>query len=238
MQTDKGHERVSVIIPALNEQDSIGLVIRDIPQNLVDEIIVVDNGSIDNTFQAAQDAGARVVREDSTGYGAACLKGIASAGDPDIYVFLDGDYSDYPEEVEYVIAPLLKEEADLVIGTRISLRHNKGVLPVHAFWGNRLATLLIRMLYHYRFTDLGPFRAIRSRALKRMKMKEKTFGWTVEMQVKAAKLGLKAVEVPVNYRKRIGRSKVSGTLLGSVKAGAKILFTIFRLRLYSAESLQ
>jgi glycosyltransferase involved in cell wall biosynthesis len=219
--------KISVIIPALNEQDSIGMVIRDIPKDLANEIIVVDNGSTDNTVRVAQKAGARVVREDERGYGAACLKGIASAHEPDIMVFLDGDYSDYPEEMGLVVAPIAQGTADLVIGSRISGGDGKSVLPPQAYWGNMLATLLIRILYGHSFTDLGPFRAIRCSALTQLNMQDRNFGWTIEMQIKAVKQGLSIKEVPVRYRARIGKSKVSGTLSGSIKAGAKILYTVF-----------
>lgn len=222
-------KRVSVIIPALNEQDSIGLVIRDIPAHLVTEIIVVDNGSTDRTAEMARNAGARVVRESRRGYGAACLRGIASANRPDIIVFMDGDYSDYPEEVEQLVAPVVTGEADLVIGSRTAGSRSKRVLPPHAYWGNWLTTWLIAALYHYRYTDLGPFRAISHKGLMQLGMEDLDYGWTAEMQVKALIHGLKVVEIPVSYRKRIGTSKVSGTLAGSLKAGFKILYTVFLL---------
>lgn len=224
------HPKVSVIIPALNEQDAIGLVIRDIPRDLVNEIIVVDNGSTDNTSEVAQGAGARVVREEKRGYGAACLKGIATANDPDIIVFLDGDYSDFPEEMEQIIAPILKGEADLVIGSRIAWAKSKKALLPHAYWGNRLATRLIYLIYHHHFTDLGPFRGIRASKLRELGMEDRNYGWTVEMQVRALKRGLSVAEVPVQYRKRIGMSKVSGSWLGSIRAGIKIIYTIVALR--------
>jgi glycosyltransferase involved in cell wall biosynthesis len=223
-------KRVSVIIPALNEQDSIGLVIRDIPKHLVNEIIVVDNGSTDRTADVVRKAGARLVREDLRGYGAACLKGIASANNPDIIVFLDGDYSDYPEEMEQIIAPIRKDEADLVIGSRMTGTTSQRVLPTHAYWGNKATTALISVLYHHRFTDLGPFRAITYKGLKKLSMRDTNYGWTVEMQLKALVHGLKVVEIPVRYRKRLGTSKVTGTVSGSLKAGIKMLYTIFSLR--------
>mgnify|MGYP001093618739 CR=1 FL=1 len=229
-------KRVSVIIPALNEQDSIGLVIRDIPAHLVTEIIVVDNGSTDRTADAARNAGARVVRENRRGYGAACLRGIASADCPDIIVFLDGDYSDYPEDMERLVAPVVEGEADLVIGSRTAGTRSKRVLPPHAYWGNRLTTWLITVFYHYRYTDLGPFRAISHKGLMKLGMEDLNYGWTVEMQVKALIHGLKVVEIPVSYRKRIGTSKVTGTMSGSVKAGMKILYTVFSLRLQKADT--
>jgi glycosyltransferase involved in cell wall biosynthesis len=221
--------KISVIIPALNEEDSIGLVIRDIPKDLADEIIVVDNGSTDNTVVVAQRAGARIIRERHRGYGAACLKGIASARKPDIIVFLDGDYSDYPEEMVCIVAPIVQGRAELVIGSRISGGDAKSVLPPLAYWGNILATRLIRILYGRRFTDLGPFRAIRFSALQKLNMQDRNFGWTIEMQVKAVKQKLSIAELPVRYRPRIGTSKVSGTFSGSIKAGMKILYTIFSL---------
>ena len=223
-------KRVSVIIPALNEQDSIELVIWDIPKHLVKEIIVVDNGSTDRTSEVASHAGARVVCENRRGYGAACLKGIACTNNPDIIVFMDGDYSDYPEEMEQIITPILKGEADLVIGSRITGTASERVLPQHAYWGNKLTTWLINALYHYRFTDLGPFRAISYKHLILLGMQDNDYGWTVEMQVKALIHGLKVIEIPVSYRKRVGKSKVTGTLAGSLKAGIKILYTVFSLR--------
>jgi glycosyltransferase involved in cell wall biosynthesis len=219
--------KISIIIPALNEQDAIGRVIRDIPGDVADEIIVVDNGSTDETAMIAEQAGARVVREPHRGYGAACLKGIASAREPDILVFLDGDYSDYPEEMADMVAPIVRGTADLVIGSRISGGDGRSVLPPQAYFGNKLAVLLIELLYRHHYTDLGPFRAIRSSALKQLDMRDRNFGWTIEMQIKAVKQGLSIMEVPVRYRTRIGESKVSGTLSGSIKAGAKILYTVF-----------
>ena len=219
--------KISVVIPVLNEQDSIGLVIKEIPRQMVDEIIVVDNGSTDNTIAVAQCAGARVVKEEVRGYGAACLKGIAIAHGSDVIVFLDGDYSDYPDEMEKIIAPILKGEADLVIGSRIAHPGGKNALLPQAYWGNKLTTWLIKILYQHTYTDLGPFRAIRVHQLQNLDMQDKNYGWTVEMQIKAIKNRLTVVEVPVNYRKRIGKSKVTGTLSGTIKAGAKILYRVF-----------
>ncbi len=228
MNSDR--KRVSVIIPALNEQHSIGLVIRDIPSHLVTEIIVVDNGSTDRTAEMARNAGARVVRENQRGYGAACLRGIASADNPDIIVFLDGDYSDHPEEMERIIDPLLKGEADLVIGSRTAGAGSKQALPIHACWGNKVTTWLINVLYLHQFSDFGPFRAITGKGLTKLGMRDTNYGWTVEMQVKALIHGLTVIEIPVSYRKRIGTSKVSGTMSGSIKAGMKMLYTVFSLR--------
>ena len=220
--------RISVIIPVFNEQDAIEKVIGDIPDNLPTEIIVVDNGSTDQTAKLAAAMGARIVRENRRGYGSACLAGIAATGEPDIVVFLDGDYSDHPNEMPDLIAPILENRADLAIGSRVLGNSEPGALMIQARFGNRLATSLIKILFGVSYTDLGPFRAIRYGALMDLNMRDKTFGWTVEMQVKAAKQALKIQEVPVSYRKRIGVSKITGTLKGTLKAGWKILFTIFR----------
>ena len=220
--------RISVIIPVFNEQDAIEKVIGDIPGHLPTEIIVVDNGSTDQTAKLAAAMGARIVRENRRGYGSACLAGIAATNDPDIVVFLDGDYSDHPNEMPDLIAPILENRADLVIGSRTLGNSEPGALMIQARFGNRLATSLIKILFGVSYTDLGPFRAIRYLALLDLNMRDKTFGWTVEMQVKAAKQALKIQEVPVSYRKRIGVSKITGTLKGTLKAGWKILFTIFK----------
>ena len=218
--------RISVIIPALNEAASIGLVIGDIPLDFASEIIVVDNGSTDGTAEISRQAGARVVHELHRGYGAACLAGIAAADNPDIIAFLDGDYSDYPEELALLAEPLIQGTADLVIGSRMAGADVRSVLPPQAYWGNRLATVLLRLLYGCRFTDLGPLRAIRAQSLKALDMCDRNFGWTIEMQIKAVQQNLRIQEIPVSYRHRIGRSKISGTLSGSIKAGCKILYTI------------
>ena len=220
--------RISVIIPVFNEQDAIEKVIGDIPDNLPTEIIVVDNGSTDQTAKLAAAMGARIVRENRRGYGSACLAGIAATNDPDIVVFLDGDYSDHPNEMPDLIAPILENRADLAIGSRVLGNSEPGALMIQARFGNRLATSLIKILFGVSYTDLGPFRAIRYLALLDLNMRDKTFGWTVEMQIKAAKQALKIQEVPVSYRKRIGVSKITGTLKGTLKAGWKILFTIFK----------
>ena len=220
--------RISVIIPVFNEQEAIEKVIGDIPGNLPTEIIVVDNGSTDQTAKLAAAMGARIVRENRRGYGSACLAGIAATNNPDIVVFLDGDYSDHPNEMPNLIAPILENRADLVLGSRVLGNSEPGALMIQARFGNRLATSLIKILFGVSYTDLGPFRAIRYLALLDLNMRDKTFGWTVEMQVKAAKQALKIQEVPVSYRKRIGVSKITGTLKGTFKAGWKILFTIFK----------
>ena len=226
---------IDVIIPAYNEQDSIGNVLRDIPKELVREIIVCNNASTDNTKSVALQNGATVVDQPLKGYGNACLKGIAHIKarpkneQPDIVVFLDGDYSDHPEEMSKLVNPILEEDMDMVIGSRALGNMESGAMMPQQIFGNWLATNLIRLFYNYNFTDLGPFRAIKWNQLVAIDMQDKTFGWTVEMQVKAAKHKLKCTEVAMTYRKRIGVSKVSGTLKGTILAGHKILWTIFKL---------
>ncbi len=217
---------IYVIIPALNEEKAISKVIKDIP-TVVDEVIVINNGSTDLTSEVAREAGATVLEESRAGYGYACLKGIAylkdKQKDGDIIVFLDGDYSDYPGELTNLIAPIEKGDYDLVIGTRNNPLLQKGALTPQQRFGNALATQLMALFYGGKYTDLGPFRAISFEALGRLNMKDKTYGWTVEMQLKALKYKLKYTEIPVNYRPRIGESKVSGTLKGTIMAGYKIL---------------
>lgn len=224
---------VDVIIPAYNEESSIEHVIRDIPVDLVREIIVCNNNSKDNTAEVAEAAGATVLLQPKMGYGSACLKGMehiaAKAEKPDVVVFLDGDYSDHPEEMGKLLAPIRAESVDLVIGSRAAGDMENGAMMPQQIFGNWLATSLIRWLYKYEFTDLGPFRAVTYEKLMAMEMADPDFGWTVEMQVKAAKMKLVCKEVPVTYRKRIGVSKVSGTIRGTVLAGHKILWTIFKL---------
>ena len=222
---------IAVVIPALDEEQAIGKVLRDIPEG-ASQVVVVDNGSRDRTAEVARGLGAEVVAEPRRGYGQACLTGIAQLNRPDIVVFLDGDYSDYPEEMSALVTPLLTGEADMVIGSRTLGQREKGALLPQARFGNWLSTLLIRLLFGVSFTDLGPFRALRFDALQRLAMQDRDFGWTVEMQVKAARLGLRAVEVPVRYRRRIGTSKITGTLSGTLRAGHKILWTIFRYARY------
>lgn len=224
---------IDVIIPAYNEAKSIGLVLDDLPVDLLRHVIVCNNNSTDDTANIARQRGAIVVEASQKGYGSACLKGleyIASlASAPDIVVFLDGDYSDHPEELTNLVAPIIQKNVQLVIGSRALGNLESGAMMPQQIFGNWLATTLIKMIYNYDFTDLGPFRAIKYDALSSLEMKDKDFGWTVEMQVKAAKQGLLCQEVPVKYRKRIGISKVSGTLKGSFMAGYKILWTIFKL---------
>jgi glycosyltransferase involved in cell wall biosynthesis len=221
---------VKVIIPAFNEQGAIGKVVRAIPKDIVTEVVVVNNGSSDNTVKVAYEAGATVLTEVAKGYGYACLKGIdyLKSSPPDVVVFMDGDYSDYPEEIADLLGPIKHNETDLVIGSRVLGNREKGSLTPQQVFGNWLATSLLHLFYNVKFTDLGPFRAIRFNKLIELEMTDKTYGWTVEMQLKAAKNGLKCAELPVRYRRRVGQSKVSGTIKGSVMAGYKILVTIFK----------
>ncbi len=221
--------RVAVIIPARNEAIALGQVVSEIPSEAVHHIIVVDNGSTDGTAQVAEEIGAQVISESTPGYGRACLAGIAAL-EPDIdtIVFLDGDHSDYPEEIPMLLAPIERGEADLVIGSRIA-QAQRGSLTLQQRLGNRLACWLMRRRFGVRYTDLGPFRAIRREALARLRMQDLAFGWTAEMQAKAAVRGLRIAEVPVRYRRRIGRSKISGTLTGTVRAGWAIMTTVLRV---------
>ncbi|HUR30529.1 MAG TPA: glycosyltransferase family 2 protein [Saprospiraceae bacterium] len=224
---------IDVIIPALNEENAIARVIREIPKSLVRQIIVCNNNSQDHTALYAQEAGATVIDQPRRGYGRACLTGIEyikrqrGSLPPDIVVFLDGDYSDYPEEMINLIDPIL-EGKDLVIGTRVRGKYSPDSMTGPQIFGNWLATNLIKFCYGFKFTDLGPFRAIRWNKLLELKMEDPTYGWTVEMQVKALKQKLSCAEVAVSYRNRIGESKISGNLKGSILAGHKILWTIFK----------
>jgi len=221
--------RIIAIIPALNEEASIGRVIADLP-DAVSMVIVGNNGSTDRTAEVARAHGAVVVDQPERGYGAACLTALDEAGKhgPDIILFIDGDYSDDPTEAIDVLQPILDGNADMVIGSRATGESERGSLTPPQRFGNWLSTWLIGLIWRVHFTDLGPFRAITSEALERLHMQDRNFGWTVEMQIKAAKQGLRCVEVPVRYRNRIGTSKVSGTIKGSVMAGVIILRTIFR----------
>lgn len=221
--------RIEVVIPAYNEEKSIAKVLQAIPKHAVERIIVVNNASTDQTPEIARSQNAYVIDEPQRGYGKACLTGIAEAHEADAIVFVDGDFSDDPSEMTQVLEPILHNNMELVIGSRILGKRERGALPFHANFGNRLACFLIYRLFGYTFTDLGPFRAITKEALDRLEMKDETFGWTVEMQTKAAMHGLRCCEVPVSYRKRVGKSKISGTISGSVKAGTMILYTIFKL---------
>ncbi len=225
---------VKVIIPAYNEENAIAKVIQDIPP-IVDQIIVVNNNSTDNTYNVAKTAGATVINELKRGYGYACLRGMSYISSqetkPDIIVFLDGDYSDYPQQLSQLIAPIIEKDIDLVIGARVKALREKGAMTYPQKFGNWLATFLMKLFFGARFTDLGPFRAIKYHKLLALHMEDKTYGWTVEMQLKAVKQKYSYVEVPVNYRNRIGVSKVSGTLKGAIFAGIKILTWIFKYSL-------
>lgn len=222
---------IKVIIPAYNEANSIAHVIGDIP-DIVDEIIVVSNNSTDATENNAKNAGATVLSENQKGYGYACLKGMNYVANqepkPDIIVFLDGDFSDYPEELTKIIAPILNKNVDFVVGARVKQLREKGSMTGPQIFGNWLATTLMRFLFKSTFTDLGPFRAIKYEKLLSLNMEDKTYGWTVEMQLKVLKQNMSYVEIPVQYRNRIGISKVSGTVKGAIFAGVKILGWIFK----------
>lgn len=224
--------RIVVIIPAYNEENSVAKVINEIPKTMVDTVIVVNNNSNDGTKQNALNAGALVLDQPFQGYGNACLKAIAFLNDttpkPDIVVFMDADYSDYPEEINQLIAPIINQNFDMVIGSRALGKRQKGAMTPQQIFGNYLAITLIKWFYKVIYTDLGPFRAIKYDKLLQIAMADKTYGWTVEMQLKAAKHQFKITEVPVKYRVRIGHSKISGTFKGTIMAGYKIITTIFK----------
>jgi len=226
------NKRVSVVIPALNEEQSIGKVVAAVPA-WVDEILVVDNGSTDRTAETARAAGARVIPEPVRGYGKACQSGVAASNSPDILVFLDGDSSDVPGEMDGLVGPIAADRADFVLGSRLLGRAELGSLTPQQRFGNALACTLMKWFWRARYTDLGPFRAIRRTLLDSLGMRDVGYGWTIEMQIKATRNGARVIEVPVSYRKRIGKSKISGTVKGTIGAGAKILATIARYRLTS-----
>ena len=221
----RSNHKIAVIIPALNEEKAIGKVIDAIPE-WVDDIIVVDNGSTDLTCSVVESCGAMVLKESHRGYGSACLKGIRELNEPDIVVFLDGDFSDYPEEMDSLVDPIIEDKVEMVIGSRISGKNEPGSLTLQARFGNWFACFLIRLFWGVRYTDLGPFRAIRYDTLVALGMQDPDYGWTVEMQIRAVCRQIRSMEVPVSYRNRIGQSKVSGTLRGVLGAGFKIMSTI------------
>ena len=221
--------RTAVIIPAYNEEKSIAKVIKDIPAGLAEEVVVVNNNSTDGTAREAGNAGATVLNESFQGYGASCLNAMSylESKMPDVIVFLDGDYSDYPEEMTRLLDPIGKGYYDFVLGSRVKGEREKGALPLQSRFGSIIAGFLIKIFWGVRYTDLGPFRAIKFDELLKLKMKDKWYGWTVEMQIKAAKKHLRILELPVKYRKRIGKSKVTGTLKGTIMASVIIIKTIF-----------
>lgn len=220
---------IAVIIPALNEEQAIGRVIEAVPASLAADIVVVDNGSTDRTAEVARAGGARVVFEPARGYGAACLAGIAALRGPEIVAFLDADFSDDPALLPELIRPIVEDRADFVIGSRMLGARERGALAAHARFGNWLSGLILTHLYGQPTTDLGPFRGIRYETLLALEMADRGFGWTMEMQAKAARLGVRTVEIPVTYRRRIGRSKITGSVKASVQAGIVILATAARL---------
>ena len=220
--------RVSVVIPTHNEAQAIGRVLADLPPNLVTEVIVVDSNSTDRTDQIAAKMGARVIHEPRRGYGQACLTGLAASESPDVVVFLDGDYSDRPSELPILLAPIIDGHADITVGSRLQERRFAGALPWHQVLGNRIAASLIRLVYGLKITDLGPFRAGRAEVLRALALEETTYGWAVEMILKSALAGYRVAEVPVSYYPRIGKSKISGTVKGTLGAGWFILSLIVR----------
>jgi glycosyltransferase involved in cell wall biosynthesis len=220
--------RVSVVIPTHNEAQSIDRVLADLPADIVTEVLVVDSNSSDGTPEIASKMGARVIHEPRRGYGRACLTGLAAATNPDVVVFLDGDYSDRPAELPLLLAPIMNGRADITMGSRLGKQSIGGALPWHAAFGNRLAAVLIRVLYGLRITDLGPFRAARADVLRGLALEEATYGWAVEIILKGALAGFRVVEVPVSYYPRIGKSKISGTLRGTVGAAWFIFSLIVR----------
>ena len=231
---------VSVIIPTYNEAQAIGRVLADLPADLVTEVLVVDSNSSDGTAEIAEKMGARVLREPRRGYGRACLTGLANANGPEVVVFLDGDYSDRPSELPILLAPIIEGRADITVGSRLGANRNSGALPWHSAFGNRLAAALMNLLYGLKISDLGPFRSARASVLRALALEEATYGWAVEMILKGALAGFRIVEVPVSYYPRIGKSKISGTLKGTMGATwfilSRILRYYFRRRTWRSEA--
>lgn len=228
--------RVAVIIPVLNEEGSLPKVLERIPRKWVNHVVVVDNGSTDRSAQLARQKGAEVIGEAQKGYGAACLKGMdrLRQNPPEIVVFLDGDFSSDPNLIPKLIEPIRNNQADFVLGQRVAALQEAGAMPLQARFGNALATFLITFLWEFEYSDLGPFRAIRWEALEGLGMSDRTWGWTIEMQIKAIDKKLRIVQLPIPYSRRLaGKSKISGTVSGTLKAGFKIIQTIFRLRFSS-----
>lgn len=229
------NKKVSVIIPALNEEVSLPYVLNDLPRDIVDEVIVVDNGSSDNTQYVAELNGAKVYKENRKGYGAACLKGLSMLNkNADLVAILDADYSDYPDRIEQLLQPLV-DNYDMVLGSRILGNCDKGALTIPQLWGNALTTFLIKHICGFEFSDMGPFRAFKIEKFKKLNMSDKDFGWNVEMQMKALRYGLNIIEVPVDYRNRIGKSKISGTISGVIMAGIKIIYSVIKYSFYQEE---
>jgi glycosyltransferase involved in cell wall biosynthesis len=235
---------ITVVIPAYNEESSLPLVLGDLPK--VGSVIVVNNGSTDRTAEVALEHGASVVNEPRRGYGSACLRGLATIEEsicsgtkpPRAVVFLDADYSDHPELLPNLVEPILNRQTDFVLGSRLLGERETGAMPPQSLYGNRLACFLLRLLLGAHYTDLGPFRAIDYKSLKKLHMNDRNFGWTVEMQIKAARVGLRTLEIPVPYRRRVGQSKISGTFSGTIKAGTKILYTIAKYGFSSRQRIE
>jgi glycosyltransferase involved in cell wall biosynthesis len=231
---------ITIIIPVLNEEEAIAKVLEDIPWNIVKEVVVVDNGSIDRTGEVAKRGGAKVIFEPLRGYGSACLAGMKylEKSPPEIVVFIDGDYSDNPGDLERFVNPILKEDFDFVIGSRILGEREKGALPVHSVFANKIFAKLVRVIYDLRLSDIGSYKAIRYSSLKSLEMNDEGYGFPIEMVVKSAKKKLRILEIPMNYRKRIGTSKVTGNLTASIKAGVKIFYIIFKYSLKSVKGFE
>jgi len=231
MNSPKPKPYISVIIPAFNEELSLPKVIDDLPKDIIQDIIVVNNASTDNTASIARENNCRVVAEPQRGYGKACLTGISALSpQTEIVVFIDGDHSDHGDQLKTIVEPIISQGYDFVIGSRVLGKRESGAMTPQAYFGNKLACFLMKLFWGASYTDLGPFRAIRFQALKQLKMRDQDFGWTIEMQIKAVENNLKIKEIPVDYRRRIGKSKISGTLKGTILAGEKILRTIFRYK--------